>query len=367
MITKRIVVNVIVFLVVSCGLIAFGVYDLLMETGDGDRINAEFTDASGLAERNDVTMRGVTVGSVESVALTEEGVRAKLALDPGIEVPDGTRADIVRRSPIGDLVVELTPGDGPAMDSGDTIPKERTSPPPDAGRTVEALADLLHAIPAEDISTVVSELADAVRGRGDDLARLSEVTASLPERILEVRTELRALIETGPEVTGVFADNADDLAGAVTRTAQLADILRDRRFDLVRLYRNGARFTAVAGDLLNDEKANLSCLIADSGRVNSVLAETKHLEDLVGVLELNHYFFDAVELAVQEGLDGRSWFRVQVLPHTEPPARQYEEQLGAPDVFGGDACRSRYGPGVGPGSQDDPPKLTDGSKLHRGR
>lgn len=367
MITKRIVVNVIVFLVVSCGLIAFGVYDLLMQTGDGDRIDAEFTDASGLAPRNDVTMRGVTVGTVEEVVLTEDGVRATLALDPGIDVPDGTRADIVRRSPIGDLVVELTPGEGRTLDDGDTIPMSRTSPPPDAGRTVEALADLLHAIPAEDISTVVSELATAVRGRGDDLARLSEVTATLPERILEVREDLRALIETGPEVTGVFADNADDLAGAFTRTAQLADILRDRRFDLVKLYRNGARFTAVARDLLGDEKANLSCLIADSARVNSVLAEREHLEDLAGVLELNHYFFDAVELAVQEGLDGRSWFRVQLLPHTEPPARQYGIQIGAPDVLGGNACRSRYGPGVGPGSQEHPPELAEGSRLRRGR
>lgn len=367
MITKRIVVNVIVFLVVSFGLIAFGVYDLLMQTGNGDRIEAEFTDASGLAPRNDVTMRGVTVGSVESVVLTADGVRAKLALDPGIEVPDGTRADIVRRSPIGDLVVELTPGDGDAMDSGDTISREQTSPPPDAGRTVEALADLLHAIPAEDISTVVSELATAVRGRGDDLARLSEVTATLPERILQVRADLEALIETGPEVTGVFADNAEQLAGAFTRTAQLADILRDRRFDLVKLYRNGARFTMVAGDLLNDEKANLSCLIADSARVNSELAEPDRLEDLVGVLELNHYFFDAVDLAVQEGLDGRSWFRVQLLPHTEPPGRRYAKQLGAPDVFGSDGCRSRYGPGVGPGAQGHPPELADGSELHRGR
>jgi phospholipid/cholesterol/gamma-HCH transport system substrate-binding protein len=366
-VTRRVVVNIAVFLAVSLLLIGMGITQLLMQGGAGLRINAEFTDASGLLPRNDVTLRGVTVGNVTDVSLTDEAVLVTLALDPGIEVPEGTEAIAVRRSPIGDMIVELTPGEGPAMAAGDTIPATHTSPAPDAGKTIEALADLLHSVPSEDLDTVVSEAALALKGRGRDLARLSEYGADLPERILEVETQLESMIRTGPKVTGVLADNADVLADDITRTAQLADILRARRYDLVDLYRNGARFTRVAGDLIAEEKPNIACLVRDFGNINTVLAATENLSNLAGTLDLNHFFFGGVDLIVQRGLDGRDWFRVQLLPHTEPSARIYEPQRNISDVFGADACRTRYGDGVGRGTQPTELPLAPGSKFHPGK
>lgn len=367
MITKRIVVNLIVFLVATTTLTLFGVYHLLLQGTGGDQITADFTDTGGLAPRNDVTLRGVTVGSVDRVELTPQGARAYLKLDRGIQVPAGTKATIVRRSPLGDLVVELSPGSGEPIGPGGHIEVSDTSPAPDAGKTVEVLARVLHSVPAEDLSTVVSELAAAVEGRGRDLADLSEATADLPERILEVEAELDALIRTGPQVTGVLAENADVLADDITVTAELADILRDRRFDIARLYRNGSRFTTVANRVVARDKANISCLIADFADINSVIARPNHRSNLAAALDLNHFFFDGVEAAVREGLDGRMWFRVQVLPHTEPQARSYIPQRGEPDVFAANSCRSRYGRGVGPGSQPHKLNMSRESEFHPGR
>jgi phospholipid/cholesterol/gamma-HCH transport system substrate-binding protein len=367
LITKRIILNIALFLVATTALTMFGVYHLLLQGTGGDRITADFSDTGGLATRNDVTLRGVTVGSVDRVELTEDGARAYLVLDKGVEVPEGTTATIVRRSPLGDLVVELTPGTGEPIGNGGHIAMANTQPPPDAGKTVEVLARVLHSVPAEDLSTVVSELATAVEGRGDDLAELSEATADLPERILEVEAELNALIRTGPQVTGVLADNADVLADDITVTAQLADILRDRRFDIAELYRNGSRFTQVAGRVIERDKANISCLISDFADINSVIAKPNNRSNLAAALDLNHFFFDGVEQAVQQGLDGRMWFRVQLLPHTEPQARSYVPQGGEPDVYAANACRSRYGPGVGPGRQPHRLNMSRESEFHPGR
>ena len=367
MTNRRVVVNVATFLAASAFLIVLGITQLLMQGLGGSVIAADFTNSSGLTERNDVTMRGVTVGTVRSVALTPDAARVEMILDPGVEVPRGTTAAAVRRSPIGDMTVELTPGDGPPLSDGGRIPVTDTNPAPDAGRTIEVLADVLHSVPSEALSTVVSEAAAAVSGRGDDLARLSEVTADLPERILQVRSELESLIRTGPAVTGVLADNADVLADDITRTAQLADILRDRRYDLVDLYRSGADFTRVAGDLLASEKANLSCLVSDLGDINSTLATAENLANLAAALDTNHYFFGGVAQIVQVGLDGRTWFRVQLLPHTEPSGRSYKPQRPTPDVYAANACRSRFGRGVGPGRQPGPLQLAPDSRLHPGK
>lgn len=342
----RTMINVLTFLVVSVFLAWFGFTKLVATQAEGPILNAEFTDASGLRQRNDVTMRGVVVGTVQDVSLTEDGVNVEMELNPGTEVPDGTEASIVRRSPIGELTVELDPGDGEDLDNGATIAVADTTPPPDVAETIEVFARFLGAVPSEDIDTVISELAQAVDGRANDLARFTRASVELPERLLAIEDELESLIVNGPKLSGVFADNAELFADDLAETAVLADILRDRRYDLVELYRNGANFSEVAGDLIATEKANLSCFLRDAGRFNQAIAERR--DKLIATLDLNHLFFGAVELTVRKDDRGWSWFRVQLLPHTEPQGRKYAQQRPPPDAFPGRACSSRYGDGVGP-------------------
>jgi phospholipid/cholesterol/gamma-HCH transport system substrate-binding protein len=296
-------------------------------------------------------MRGVVIGSVVDVELTDTRVRVDMQLERGAKVPEGTQATIVRRSPIGELTIELEPGDGPPLESGATLAVDDTIPPPDVSLTIEALADVLHAVPSDDLHTVIEELAIAVDGRARDLQRFTDASAALPQRLLEIESQLGSLIRTGPKLTGVFADNADVLADDITQTAILTDILRDRRFDLLDLYRNGASFTRVANDLLVSEKANIACFLKDSGDLNTVMASDKAREDLVATLNKNHFFFDAANQAVQKDQRGWTWFRVQLLPHTDPAGRIYAPRRPTPDVYPGRACTSIYGPGVGAAQQ----------------
>jgi len=368
MVGKRVVINLVAFLALTALLVWYGVSQLLVEPGGGKSIHVEFSDASGLGPRNDVTMRGVPVGSVRTVTLKPDGVAdVVIGLQPGIEIPSGSEAEITRRSPIGDLTLDLHPGSGADMADGATIPMSATTTPPDPERTIAELAKVLGAVPSSDLSTLIRELAVAVDGRGQDLATLSRVSGELPARILEVRRQLDHLIRTGPSVTHVFADNAQALKDDISQTAVLADILRDRRHDLVSLSENGASFATLYNELLTSEKANIACLINSFGTVNAVMAEPDNLQSLKNVLDLNHYFFDAVWQAVRVGKDGLAWFRVQLLPHQEPPGREYSGRRPAPDVYGADGCRSIYGKGVGRATQPGPVWLARGSQLHMGR
>lgn len=346
MLRYRTLINVATFVALSMFLVWFGMSNLVLTQADGPALNAEFTDASGLRTRNDVTMRGVVVGTVQEVELTEDGTLVTMELNPGTVVPQGTQAQIVRRSPIGELTVELTPGAGAPLENGATLTMSDTLPPPDVAETIEVFADFLGSVPSDDLTTVVSELSKAVKGRAQDLARFTRASVELPEELLAIEDELESLITTGPELTGVLADNAEVFADDLAQTAVLADILRDRRYDLVELYRSGATFSEVTGDLLADEKANIACLIRDIGEFNSDIA--RHRDWLAGTLNKNHFFFDALEQTVQKDGRGWSWFRVQLLPHTEPAARQYSPDRPVPDVYAGRGCTSRYGTGVGP-------------------
>jgi phospholipid/cholesterol/gamma-HCH transport system substrate-binding protein len=368
MITKRIWINVGLFLALAGLLVGWGATQLVFKSEAGRTLSLDFSNAAGILPRNDVTMRGVPVGQVTNVTLTRDGAaRVTVQLQPGITVPGGTRAEITRRSPIGDLTVELTPGKGSVLPNGGQIGLADTRSPPDPEETIAVLARVLHSVPSGDLQILVRELATGVRGRGHDLATLSQASANLPEKILEVRAQLAHLIRLGPAVTGVLAQNSRTLADDLTVTADLAEILRDNRFNLVNLSRNGARFLEVANELIASEKPNLACLVRDLGTINATLASPGNLSDLESTLDLNHYFFDGVVQSVQPSrVDSYNWFRVQLLPPQQSSGRSYQPRTPPRDVFEGNACHSIYGPGVGPAGQPGPVWLANGSQLHTG-
>ncbi len=363
---RRTTINLIVFFAAAFLLIFLTATLYVIPKGGGRTVHLIFTDAAGIQPRNDVTILGVPAGAIrEAVLLPHGNVRVTADLEPGFVLTEGTRGEINRRSPIGDLTLHLIPGTGPPLPDGATIGPRYTTPPPDAERTIETLADVLHAVPSDDLRKLVTELAVGLRGRGRDLASLSVTTADFPERLLQIKTELRSLIVNGPKVTGVLADNADAFADDLAQTAQLADILRDRRFDLVDLSRQGERFLRVADRLLVAEKSNLACFIADMGNLNVMLANAQ--PTLAASIEWNRFFFEAVVQAVRFAPnDLHEWFRVFLTSPAEHEANAERYRRPAPDVYAGHACRSIYGPGVGPGGQPGPVWLARGSDLIRG-
>src|SRR2546423_341621 len=129
---------------------------------------------------------------------------------------------------------------------------------------------------------------------------------------------------------------------------------------------NGASFAQVANNLVGGEKPNISCLVTDFGSVNATLAQPTNMKNLQSALDLNHFFFDAVWVAVQPGTQNLDWFRVQLLPPQQPPGAAYNPRRKPPDIFPGNACTNRFGHGVGRVVQIGRFYLAPGSQLHLG-
>src|SRR5436190_8892314 len=262
------------------GLLIFLGFDKFILSGaSGRTVNVVFANAQGLLPRDDVTIRGVPSGAVSNVVLNKDGTTTvDISLDPGMTVTQGSHAAITRRSPIGDLVVDITPGTGPVMANGATIPMQDTTQPPDPEKTIEALDRVFSAVPPGALHDLVHELAVGLADRGQDLASLSVSGRELPQQILTVQRQLVSLIHNGPKVLDTLAAHSKTLAQDLTLTADLATILKDRRFDLVSLSANGARFADVANELISSEKPNLACLLGDFANVNGTLAQSKNLK-----------------------------------------------------------------------------------------
>lgn len=83
-----------------------------VEVGDGYKISASFTNATGLATGSDVRIGGVKVGVVSEMSLNPETYQAVITMElkPEIKIPADSSAAIASSGLLGDKFIALEPG-----------------------------------------------------------------------------------------------------------------------------------------------------------------------------------------------------------------------------------------------------------------
>ena len=125
------IVGVLVLLV--AGVFVFYAFAKSDRAGaSGYEVVARFGRIDGLKRGADVTLSGVKVGTVTSVALDPKTYQAivRLSVEPNVNLPADTNAKIVSESLLGGTVVALEPGsddkriraDGEIQNTQDSIP-----------------------------------------------------------------------------------------------------------------------------------------------------------------------------------------------------------------------------------------------------
>lgn len=210
-------------------MLGIGVYD----------VTVDFEDASGLYPKAAVTYRGVTVGKVSDLEVTDAGALATLRIDEGTDIPAGVSAELHSTSAIGEQYVDLVdPARGrdqadPLLADGAAIPRERAVEMPQITPVLDSVNRLLESVPKAETRRVLAQVDEGLAGAGPDIGELVdasgrllteargqiEATTSLIsalEPVLETQTELgprtRTAAESLADVTGAVAkDDAADL------------------------------------------------------------------------------------------------------------------------------------------------------------
>jgi phospholipid/cholesterol/gamma-HCH transport system substrate-binding protein len=198
-------------------LLGIGVYD----------VSADFRDASGLYPRAIVTYRGVQVGDVSKLELTEDGARATLRVKSSHDIPDDVVAELHSTSAIGEQYIELVPGDSKDfLEHGDVIPTGRTKELPQISPVLDKLNGLLESVPRQQTRRVLAELDRGLGGSGDDIAGVVDnaselVTAAQVEldSTTSLITALRPMLDTQIEQLGHTRAYARSLAQFTTEVA----------------------------------------------------------------------------------------------------------------------------------------------------
>jgi phospholipid/cholesterol/gamma-HCH transport system substrate-binding protein len=223
-----------------------GVIVLLRTTKTINRTNvvAYFENSNGIYVGDDVRILGVPVGRITSIEPQPERVKISFWYDDKYEVPADAKAAILSPTLVTARAIQLTPvyTSGPVMKDDAVIPRERTAVPVEWDQVRQQLEKLAHSLqPTEPggvspLGSFIDTTADNLRGQGanirDTVIKLSQAFSALGDHSTDIFSTIknlailvsalqdstnlmRQLNQNLASVTGLLADDPDEVANAV--------------------------------------------------------------------------------------------------------------------------------------------------------
>ncbi|WP_106400396.1 MCE family protein [Actinocorallia populi] len=237
-------------------------------------VHVELAQAAGLLTNADVTYRGVSVGRVGPLHLTDDGVRADLRLEnTAPRIPASVQAVVAGRSAVGEQYIDLRPttGAGPYLEAGSVIPRTATVLPAPVTDLLAGLDDFASSVPLDALRTVVEELGLAFTGQGPDLQALLDHGDDFVAAANEHSAQTTSLIENGENMLRTQNQEAASLKDFASGAKLLAEQLKKSDPDLRRLIATAPGAAAEAGGLLRDLDPELGLLLSHLLNTSDVL------------------------------------------------------------------------------------------------
>ena len=227
MLTRLIKIQLMIFAtvtVLAMGTISLFYLHVPSALGIGSyNVTAGFVAGGGLYENANVTYRGVTVGRVESVDLSDNGVEAHMRLNSDTPIPANVNASVKSVSAIGEQYIDLVPLDAPSQEmlrGGSRIGRDRTAISTDVASLLRDADKLVNSIGDAQIQELLRESFKAFNGSGPELARLIQSARLLVDQANADYPQIAQLIDqAGPFLDAQIrsGDNIRSLADGLAR------------------------------------------------------------------------------------------------------------------------------------------------------
>jgi phospholipid/cholesterol/gamma-HCH transport system substrate-binding protein len=232
----------------------------------GYEVTVQFADSGGIFTNAEVTYRGVAVGRVTELRLSDTGIDVVLDIeDSAPPIPADTRAAVVNRSAVGEQYVDLIPdhSDPPYLTDGSVIPREHTAIPPGPEVLLSNLDNLVTSVPTESLRTVVDELDKAFRGTGPAMRVLLDSAGNLTGAATRHLPQTTSLLDNGRVVLETQAAQSQQITDYSRNLRLIAEQLKKSDPDLRSLIGSVPQVSIQVGDILRTSGQNLGIVIAN--------------------------------------------------------------------------------------------------------
>ncbi|MFF5258385.1 MlaD family protein [Actinomadura viridis] len=256
--------------------------------------------------RSDVKIRGITVGTVEKVALERTGrVAVRVRVDPGVKVPRTAAARIEPVSVFGpkDLALDLGAGEltGPYLPDGGRI--ARTSDPQELAETAWPAYRLTRAINPDEVTTILRTLSSGLSGQGPALRRTIGNGTTVVEAMHANRAAIQSLINDISGLSGELGPRGGTINATVRDLNRLSPVISGRPDKVTRLLEESATLADTVGGTLQRRGADLGTIVDEAGRAVSVVAGQRHNVPVM-IDSLNGFFAMLARIIRTDGPEG---------------------------------------------------------------
>ncbi len=221
-------------------------------------VHVDMPAAGGIYSQAYVTYRGVEVGRVSALHLSENGVVADLAIDRGVKIPADVTASVRELTAAAEQYMDLVPPvpsttltaaapPGPYLRSGSVIPRNRVTIPVSIGTLLDKVNSLVNSLHASDLNTLSSALATGLSNAGADLHSIIVNGDTLIGALQSAIPGTTKLINAGNTVLSTFNGTNNAFQNFSANLNALSAQVAQSNSDLIALLKNGA----VAGQTLS--------------------------------------------------------------------------------------------------------------------
>ncbi|MCA1227173.1 MCE family protein [Saccharopolyspora sp. 6M] len=299
---------------------------------------AEFDDASGLGEGDEVRIAGVRVGQVTSLEVIDgRRALARFQVDAARRLPADAIATVKYRNLAGQrylaLDAALDPGEA-VLPADAVLPVAQTRPALNLTALFNGFQPLLRALEPGDVNRLSGELVQVLQGEGGTVQSILAHTASLTGTLAEKDQVIGQVIDNLNAVLAQVGARGPELAGLVDALQRLVSGFAAQREPVGDAVAALDELTGTTAGLLRDVRPPLREDVAALGdlsaNLNAGLPQLEHdlrtlpgrLDSLTRTVSYGSWFnFYLCRLTGTVGISGLD-VRAQVLPL--PPTRMPE-------------------------------------------
>ena len=265
-------------LILALLVVVFG--EVRFRSNDGYK--AVFTDSSGLKTGDFVRIAGVEVGKVESVEVYNNTLsRVTFDVDAATPLTTQTRAQVRYANLIGDRYLELAdPGDGGGrLNTGGTIPVERTSPALDLDALLGGFQPLFKTLDPDTVNSISEQIVHLVQGEGGNIDQILSQTADFTDAIADRDALIGAVVTNVNTVLKSFDNNRQSLSNGLDQLQRLVSGLAGDAEPLAQAVANISDASGAVAALMQQVRPDIREDLNQISRVSSLINDDREYLD----------------------------------------------------------------------------------------
>ncbi|MER7044907.1 MCE family protein [Streptomyces jumonjinensis] len=287
----------------------------------GTGYTADFTEAAGLDEGDEVRIAGVKAGRVTGVGLHGGRVRVRFTVDEAW-IGDSSTAAIAIKTLLGEKYLAVDPLGDRRQNPAAPIPTSRTTSPYDVTQAFTGLGETIGEIDTEQLAESFDAVSDTFKDAAPDVRSAAAGLSALSRTVSERDTQLAELLRGSRQLTRTLAEKKSGFETLLKDGSVLLGEIEARRDDVHRLLTGAKALGEQLGALVEENEDQLGPTLDALGRVTDVLV--KNRDSLERTLALAGPYYRLVGNTLGNG----RWFDTYLcglvprshLPAGTPPA-----------------------------------------------